>query len=433
MTASEVAAATGGRIVGPDRAFDGASIDTREIRAGQLFVPIVAERDGHAFIPDAVAQGATVCLTSGALPPEGVTAVVVPDTLVALGEIGRRARDRLPDRVVGITGSVGKTSVKDLTYAALSTHWRAVASVRSFNNELGLPLTLANAPEDAEVIVLEMGMRGFGQIAALCDLARPTAGVVTAVADAHTEFTGGIEGVARAKAELIEALPAGGLAVLNADDVRVAAMAPSSAARVITFGARNGDVRAVDVCVDDLGRPSFRLCSPWGDTAVRLVVSGRHNAVNAAAAAAVALGLETPLDAVVEGLASARLSPWRMDVRRGPSGAIVVNDAYNANPASMRAALDVLAALPASGRRIAVLGVMAELREPVTEHEAIAALVRAGGIELIPVATDLYGTPAVPDIGAVEAVLGCLQAGDVVLVKGSRVAGLERLAARLLE
>jgi UDP-N-acetylmuramoyl-tripeptide--D-alanyl-D-alanine ligase len=433
MTASEVAAATGGRLVGADRPIDGVSTDTREITADQLFVPIVDRRDGHDFVGDAVARGVSVCLTSRTLSSGPPTVIVVDDTLAALADIGRLARGRLPDRVVGITGSVGKTSVKDLTRAALEPQWRVAANLRSFNNEIGLPLTLANAPDDTEVMVVEMGMRGAGQIAALCDIARPTAGVVTAVADAHTELMDGIDGVARAKAELIEALPADGLAVLNADDPRVFSMAALTGARVLTFGARGGDVRAVDVRLDDLGRVGFRLCSPWGDVEVQLQVSGAHNAVNAAAAAAVALGLETPLASAVLGLAAARLSPWRMDVRRTASGAIVVNDAYNANPASMRAAVDMLAGLPAAGRRIAVLGVMAELHDPAGQHAAVASLVASAGVELVAVATDLYGVPGAADIEAALSALGPIGAGDVVLVKASRVAGLERLAARLLE
>jgi UDP-N-acetylmuramoyl-tripeptide--D-alanyl-D-alanine ligase len=433
MTASEVAAATGGRLIGADRPIDGVSTDTREITAGQLFVPIVDQRDGHDFIGDAVARGVTVCLASRDLSSGPPTVIAVDDTLRALADIGRMARARLPARVVGITGSVGKTSVKDLTRAALEPHWRVSANVRSFNNELGLPLTLANAPDDTEVTVVEMGMRGFGQIAELCDIALPTLGVVTAVADAHTELMGGIDGVARAKGELISALPAHGLAVLNADDSRVAAMATLTEAAVLTFGSRQGDVRAVDVSVDDLGRVWFRLCSPWGDVDVQLQVSGAHNATNAAAAAAVALGLETPLESVAVGLGTARLSPWRMEVRTTSSGAVVINDAYNANPASMRAALDVLVTLPATGRRIAALGVMAELHDPARQHADIAALIASLDVELIAVATDLYGVNGVADIDAAVSALGRLVDGDVVLVKASRVAGLERLAARLLD
>ncbi|MDQ1422929.1 MAG: UDP-N-acetylmuramoyl-tripeptide--D-alanyl-D-alanine ligase [Acidimicrobiaceae bacterium] len=432
MTASDVAAATHGRLMGADSPVVGVSTDTREITAGQLFVPIVDRRDGHDFIGDALDRGVTVCLASRELSSAPPTVISVADTLAALADIGRWARARLPERVVGITGSVGKTSVKDLTRAALEPRWRVTANMRSLNNELGLPLTLANAPDDTEVTVVEMGMRGFGQIAQLCEIARPTVGVVTAVADAHTELTGGIDGVARAKGELIAALPLDGMAVLNADDARVAAMAALTDASVLTFGTRGGDVRAVDVRLDDLGRVSFRLCSPWGDTDIQLQVSGAHNAINAAAAAAVALSFGTPLDSVAVGLGAARLSPWRMEVRATPSGAVVINDAYNANPASMRAALDVLVGLPATGRRVAILGVMAELDEPSRQHAEIAALVAGMGVELLAVGTDLYGASRVADFDEAVDALGPLVGGDVVLVKASRVAGLERLAARLL-
>jgi UDP-N-acetylmuramoyl-tripeptide--D-alanyl-D-alanine ligase len=432
MTASEVAAATGGRLMGVDCALDGVSTDTREISAGQLFVPIVDRRDGHDFVADALARGVSACLASRDLASSPPAVIAVDDTLVALADIGRMARGRLPERVVGITGSVGKTSVKDLARAALEPRWRVAANVRSFNNEIGLPLTLANAPDDTDVAVVEMGMRGFGQITELCDIARPNVGVVTAVAEAHTELMGGIEGVARAKGELIAALSGDGLAVLNADDARVAAMAVLTDAPVLTFGNRGGDVRAVDVRLDDLGRVRFRLCSPWGDLELQLQVSGAHNAVNAAGAAAVALGLDTPLDMVATGLTNARLSPWRMDVRPTASGATVINDTYNANPASMRAALDLLADLPATGRRVAVLGLMAELHDPSPRHAEIGALVAARGVELVAVATDLYGVPSVADIDGAVRAIGPLTAGDVVLVKASRVAGLERLAARLL-
>jgi UDP-N-acetylmuramoyl-tripeptide--D-alanyl-D-alanine ligase len=210
-------------------------------------------------------------------------------------------------------------------------------------------------------------------------------------------------------------------------------MATLTDASVLTFGSRLGDVRAVDVVVDDFGRVSFRLCSPWGDVDVRLQVSGAHNATNAAAAAAVALGLDTPLESVAVGLGSARLSPWRMEVRPTASGAVVINDAYNANPASMRAALDALVSWPAAGRRIAALGLMAELHDPARQHAEIAALVASLDVELLAVATDLYGVSGVADIDAAVAALGPLVAGDVVLVKASRVARLERLAARLLD
>lgn len=415
----------GGRLVGPDVEFDGASFDSRTLRAGELFVPLIAERDGHEFIDGAVGSGAAAYLTSQ--PARGGTAIEVDDTARALMDLARWARGRLDVPVVGITGSVGKTSTKDLVAAALGATRRVTANVRSFNNEQGLPVTILGAPDGVEALVLEMGMRGFGQITELCAIGQPTIGIVTAVAAAHTELVGGIEGVAIAKRELVEALPASGTAVLNADDHRVAAMASHTPATVITYGAA-GEVRLSAVTLDELARPSFRIDSPWGGADVRLVVSGAHMAANAAAALAVTGVVEGSIDAAVEALAGAAVSGARMEVARTASGAIVVNDAYNANPASMRAALDALAEIRAD-RRIAVLGVMAELDDPAAGHREVAAHARDLGIELIATGTDLYGVAPVDDP---LAGLGPLGPGDAVLVKASRVAGLDRLAAALL-
>ena len=226
--AADVANATGGKVVGQNAHLDGVSFDSRSLRPGQLFVPIVAERDGHDFIDDAVARGAGAYLTTR--EPQGRrTAIVVPDTLAALMDLGKFGRARLDattnGRVIGITGSVGKTSTKDFVHAALASTLRTASNDKSFNNDQGLPTTIMNAPDDTEALVVEMGMRGFGEIARLCAIARPHIGVVTAVAAAHTERVGGLDGVEKAKGELIEALPASGTAILNADDERVARMA----------------------------------------------------------------------------------------------------------------------------------------------------------------------------------------------------------------
>ena len=425
LTASEIAAATGGVLRGDDVTADGVSFDSRTIVPAQLFVPIAAERDGHDFIPAAVERGAAVVLTTGR-HADLVSSVTVDDTAAAFLRLAAWSRSRFPERVVGITGSVGKTSVKDLTATVLRTCWRTAANERSYNNEQGLPHTMLNAPDDTEVLVVEMGMRGFGEIDALCRVARPTIGVVTAVAEAHTERLGGIEGVAKAKGELVEALAPTGTAILNADQPLVATMAGRTDARVLTFGLA-GDVRVADLRLDELARPRFRLESPWGSAEVALSVTGAHMAVNAAAAAAVGLVLEVPLDAIVEALSSAALSPWRMELRRTPSGLLVLNDAYNANPSSMRAALDALAAVDA-GERVAVLGVMAEISDPEAEHRAIAAYAAERGIELVAVGTSLYGIEPVADpLLRLRSVPG----DGAVLVKGSRVAGLEHLAAAL--
>jgi UDP-N-acetylmuramoyl-tripeptide--D-alanyl-D-alanine ligase len=428
---NEIAKATGGVASGPEVNVSGATIDSRQVARGQLFVPVVASRDGHDFVAGAVAAGAAAYLTSRG-PVDGVdaTAVEVGDTVAALGAVGRHARTRLPDRVVGITGSVGKTSVKDLLAVALAARWRVSASASSFNNELGVPLTLVNAPGDTEALVVEMGARGLGHIAELCALAVPTVGVVTRVAAVHTETFGTLAEVASAKGELVEALPDGGCAVLNAGDPFVAAMASRTSAEVVTFG-EDGEVRAESVTVDDELRSSFRLVSPWGSAPVRLGVRGEHMIDNALAAASAALVCAVPLDGVADALGTAVLSHWRMDLVRLGSGALVVNDAYNANPTSMAAALRALTRLPAR-RRVAVLGLMAELGSSSDdEHRAVGATARELGVEVIGVGVPAYGGTTVGGVDEVPAALGPLGDGDAVLLKGSRVAGLERLMALL--
>ncbi|GAA1482428.1 UDP-N-acetylmuramoyl-tripeptide--D-alanyl-D-alanine ligase [Gordonia sinesedis] len=438
--ASEVAAAVGGRVVGADVTIDGATIDSREVRPGQLFVPIVAARDGHDFIDAAVAAGAVAYLTSKPIPDEAdrpapnATAIVVADTAEALADLGRAARRRLPDRVVGVTGSVGKTSTKDLLAGLLATTFPTAASEKSFNNELGLPLTLVNAPDDTEAVVVEMGARGVGHIALLCSIARPTVGIVTRVEGVHLELFGDLDAVTRAKGELVEALPADGTAVLNADHERVAGMADRTSAPVLTYGLTPAaDVSATDVTVDDQLRASFRLHTPWGSTGVALGARGEHQVSNALAAAAAAGAMGVPVESMPAGLLGAALSGLRMELATTAGGVVVLNDAYNANPTSMAAALRSLAALDAR-RRVAVLGTMAEIGDDAArEHEAIVTLAGELGIDVIAVDEPAYGDGArhVADVDGAVAALADLAAGDAVLVKGSRVAALERVADAL--
>lgn len=441
LTLDEVARATGGRVVGDEAVrVDGATIDSRDLRPGQLFVAVQGGRDGHDFVPAARSGGAGAVLVSRTV--DDGPAVVVDDTEVALTALGAHARDRLEGvvvdgrhtAVVGVTGSVGKTSVKDLIASAAAPTRRTAASHRSFNNELGVPLTLLEVPDDTEVAVIEMGARGVGHIADLCRVARPTIGVVTAVALAHTEAFGHIDEVAQGKGELVEHLDASGTAVLNRGDERVAAMAARTVAGVLTYGVDAGDVRAEGVVLDDHLRPGFRLVTPWGDAEVRLAVRGRHNAENAAGAAAAALAAGAGFEGVVAGLGAATLSPWRMELGEAPSGARVLNDAYNANPSSMAAALDALADLDAD-RRTAVVGPMAELGDHAeAEHRRITERAAELGIRLLAVDTDEYGAgvEVVDGIDGAAAALGDLGPDDAVLVKASRVAGLERLAQHLL-
>jgi len=432
FTAEEIAAAVRGEVVGPQVVVEGAAIDSRALAGGELFVPLVAERDGHDFVEAAIAAGAAAYLTARD-PIDGATAIRVEDTERAFQRLGAVARDRLPDAVIGITGSVGKTSVKDLLAAVLATTFRTAASTKSFNNEIGVPLTLVNAPEGTEVLVQEMGARGIGHIAHLCDVARPTGAIVTMVAEVHaSEYADGIEGIARAKGELVEAVPVDGFVVLNGSDARVRRMAERTDARVLTYGV-TGDVVAQRVEVDDQLRPRFRLSSPWGTADIELPVHGVHQVGNALAASTAALAQGVPVDALAAGFASAAMSPWRMDLARTPTGALVLNDAYNSNPTALEAALHSLAALDAE-RRVAVLGVMAELGDISDDrHAEMGELAEDLDIEVVTVACPAYGVGTdVPTVEGAVAALGALGPRDAVLVKASRSAGLERVAALLL-
>ena len=337
------------------------------------------------------------------------------------------ARDRIEGAVIGITGSVGKTSVKDLLAAICGGAGVTTASARSLNNEMGVPLTLINAAPGTERTIVEMGARGAGHIAYLCGIARPTIGVVTTVAEAHTEMFGSIDGVAAAKSELIAALPASGAAILNAEVPLVAAMASVATGDVVTFG-NGGDVAATAVRLDADLHAHFTLSSPWGSAEISLGVRGEHNVANALAAAAAALVSGVSMDHVVAGLAAAELSPSRMDLSRLASGGIVLNDAYNANPASMLAGLRALAALDV-GRRVAVLGLMAELGDDAaTRHREMAEVASGLGIEVVAVGTDLYGIVPLTDADEVLARIAPPVDGEAVLLKGSRIAGLDRVA-----
>jgi len=447
LTLADIAAATGGQILGgdPEAVATSYSIDTRTLAPGALFIALRAERDGHDFVLDALDRGAVGALVSRRV--EGAGLVLVDDTAAALSALGADARDRLAGvPVVGITGSTGKTSTKDLTAAALAAAGPVGASPVSFNNEIGVPLTLVSAPDGAVAVVAEMGARGLGHIARLCALARPTVGVITNIGMAHAEFFGSREEVARGKGELLEALPADGHAVLSADDDLTPALRIRTTAAVLTAGAAAGaDVRVSGLRLDDELRPAFRLDTPWGTADVApLPVRGAHQAGNAALAVTVAGVAGVDLAAAVAGLADAVGSPWRMELRRSPAGLVVLNDAYNANPTSMAAALDALASLGAGGgRRFAILGPMAELGSHSTgEHQRLGKLVASAGVELLVAvnAPDLAeeataaGTETVtvdsPE-AAVVALAARLRPGDAVLVKASRVAGLERVAALL--
>jgi UDP-N-acetylmuramoyl-tripeptide--D-alanyl-D-alanine ligase len=431
FSATTLATELGGRLLGPEVGVDGVATDTRDLRPGQLFVPLRVRRDGHEFIDAAVAAGAPAYLTDGTTSGRG-TAIVVADTARALTAIGRIARRQLHGQVVGITGSVGKTTVKDLTRGVFSSVYLTQASPMSFNNEIGLPLTLANAPDDVEVVVAELGARGPGHIAELCRIAVPTIGIVTRIGLAHTEFFGSLEMVASAKAELVEALPADGLAVLNGDDPLTPSIAARSSAPVLLFGTENRcDVVARHVRLNEEAQAIFELSSPWGEAEVRLALHGGHQVANALAASTAALWAGVPIEKVTESLAQVESAPWRMSVKNLDSGIVLVNDAYNANPTSTEAALRALGAITAD-RRVAVLGAMAELGQNSDElHHSIGALAASLGITLIGYQTLAYGEQAVWSPTELIEHLIPFRAGDAILVKGSRVTGMESMADTL--
>jgi UDP-N-acetylmuramoyl-tripeptide--D-alanyl-D-alanine ligase len=442
-TLAQVADAVDGTVAeaDPRQVVTAVSTDSREVEPGgaTLFVARRGEQqDGHDHARGAVEAGAVAVLASRDLP--GVPRVVVDDTDAALGRLARHVRDVVAPDVVGITGSVGKTTTKDLVRAACGATRRTVGAQGSYNNEVGVPLTLLATRADTEVLVVEMGARGVGQVADLAEVARPTIGVVTAVAGVHLELFGSLDAVAEAKGELVAALPAEGTAVLNVDDERVAAMAARTAASVLRVSATGdapADLTAADVRLDARARATFTARTPWGDHAVTLPVAGRHHVGNALAALAVAGAAGADVGAAAAALASAEVSQWRGAVVE-LDGVVVLDDAYNANPTSTLAALDTLAAMEVPGRRIAVLGVMAEIGDDhETEHWRIG--MRAAGVldRLVVVGDDAAPITAgardaamprvdlVPDAAAAVEALDDLADGDAVLVKASRVAGLE--------
>ncbi|MDQ1746075.1 MAG: UDP-N-acetylmuramoyl-tripeptide--D-alanyl-D-alanine ligase [Frankiaceae bacterium] len=445
----DISRVTGGRLVGgagPDDCVDGPVVlDSRAVAAGSLFVAVRGEyADGHDYAQAAVEAGAVGYLGSRDV---GVPGVVVDDAAVALGALAGAVLRRLPaTRVVGVTGSAGKTSTKDLLGAVFATAGPTVAPPGNLNNEYGLPLTVTTAQPDTETVVLEYGARGVGHIRYLTTIAPPRIGVVLNVGAAHLGEFGSKEMVAQAKGELVEALPADGTAVLNADDPLVAAMASRTAASVLTYGtAESAAVRIVDLTTDEAARARFTLSTPKGDAAVALSLHGAHHAHNAAAA--VAAGLAAGLDlasmvGAVEG-ATAR-SPHRMDVRTRADGVVVIDDAYNASPDSMLAGLRALVRMQATGRRWAVLGAMRELgAETESAHRDIGVEAARLGVDRLvvvgpdaaPIADGWPGEVSVVDDAdsAAALVAAELHGGDVVLVKASNSERLWRVADRLVE
>lgn len=455
LTLEEVLITTGGTITrpearGPRPVITGVSTDSRTLRPGDLFVPLRGPRaDGHDFIAEAFRRGAAASLCArpvdGLLPEAPV--IQVADPLRALGEMARAYRTGLSVTVVGITGSVGKTTTTKMCAAVLDRQFRVVVTREDWNAEIGVPLTLLALRRDHQVAVIEMAMRGLGQIADLVRIAQPSIGVVTSIGESHLEFLGSRENIARAKGELIAGLPADGVAVLNRDEALVAGLARLCRGRILSYGLAPGaDLTAHDIRLDRAA-VTFRIAAGVERADVRLRAWGRHNVSNALAAAAVGMATGMDLGGVAEGLSD--YTPPKMRLEPVVIGDIlVINDAYNASPSSMRAAFDVLEDVGQGHRLIAVLGEMKELgAESVALHRevgrdfgrrSVSALI-AVGPEAAAIAEGAaeagLDRAAITTVSANEEAARALQRvlrkGDVVLVKGSRAMQMEQIVETL--
>jgi UDP-N-acetylmuramoyl-tripeptide--D-alanyl-D-alanine ligase len=458
MTLGEVAEIVGGTLREADpatRVTGTVEFDSRQIGPGGLFLAIHGEHlDGHRFTDHALADGAVASIVTRDVSGPSI---LVADGFAALAALASAVVRRLPDvTVIGVTGSSGKTSTKDLLHHLLEHLGPTVAPPGSFNNELGHPYTVLRATRETRYLVLETSARGVGHIRFLTGIAPPDIGVVLNVGSAHLGEFGSRAAIAQAKGELVDALSESGVAVLNADDPLVAAMAARTVARVVRVGeTSDADVRAVAVALDQLGRASFRLQAREAEADVRLRLVGRHHVGNALAAAAVALECGMSIPEIAAALSAATpASRWRMELTERRDGVLVINDAYNANPESMRAALDALASVTrarsGTARSFAVLGEMAELGpDAPAEHEAVGRYAAAHGVSRL-VAVGEVARPIgqaavlegswdgesswVPDVGAAIALLRReLRPGDVVLIKASRAASLERVALAIAD
>jgi UDP-N-acetylmuramoyl-tripeptide--D-alanyl-D-alanine ligase len=452
LDAEAVADIVGGELVGTAGVVTGVSIDTRTIRPGDLFVPLPGEHvDGHAYAAAAMAAGAAAWLCAEDRAEELLSAddapagaIVVDDPLDALTGLGAWLRDEVDPIVIAITGSNGKTTTKDMAAAAIGAARVTVANPGSFNNEIGLPLTLCLLTADAEVLICEVGARGIGHIAGLMPLLRPDIAIVTTIAGAHIGEFGSLDAIAQAKGELVEALDVDGIAILNADVPRVAGLAARTAGRVVTVGlAAEADLHPDEVTLDATATATVRI----GDVVVTLPRPGAHQVGNALAALAAAQAADVPLDVAAAGLAAAAVSRWRMEVTETALGVRLVNDAYNANPHSVLAALDTLGEMQTGGRRWAVLGHMAELGDEAdaghrqvgrrTAELALDGLVVVGevaeGIARGAAEAGFAGSVlrAADVQAAVDLLDEHLDADDVVLIKASRSAALESVVTRL--
>jgi UDP-N-acetylmuramoyl-tripeptide--D-alanyl-D-alanine ligase len=461
LSLEEIARAARGELVfgprppegGAAHVVEGYSIDSRTARPGELFFAIVGPRhDGHDFVGAAVAGGAAAAVVSKGGPeayPGAPALVRVRDTTAALQALGAHARRRRPLRVVGITGSAGKTTAKEMTAAVLAGRYRTHRTEGNLNNTYGLPLVLLRTPEEAEVAVLEMGMSYAGEIERLTAIADPDVGVILNVLAVHLEHFGGLDDIARAKGELFASMRPDAIAVYNADDPRARRLGRAFPGTRLAYGlAPKADVAAAGVVVEGLGGIRFELRARGGREPVRLQVPGRHNVHNALAAAAVGQALGVDLPAIRRGLEGVRPPGMRGVLHRLPRGIELLDDSYNSNPAAMECAIALLGEVRPRGRRVLVMGDMLELGVHAKRaHARIGRRVAAAGIDLFvaagPLCRAAYETARAGS--GVEArhfadaeaaapfVVSALRAGDVVLVKGSRGARMERVVRAVLE
>lgn len=459
LTLAEIVKATGGRLITQNSSqltFLDISLDSRQMTKNALFVAIKGERyDGHSFAKQAVAGGASgLIVKDGFQLPTGnsnsVPAVIaVSDTKEALLKIAYLLKTKLNCVTVGITGSNGKTTVKELAANILKQRYKTYSSPLNFNNEIGLSLTLTKAQVDVEILILEMAMRGLNQIKQLTQAAEPKIGVITNVGLSHIELLGSLENIAKAKLELIESLPADGTAVLNADDAWFSYLKKRTPVKLLTYGlSKTATVQAEQIKLDRQSRPQFNLCLPDGQKAkVHLKLMGHHNVSNALAAATVAFAFNLPLETIVTGLEQQIPAKMRLELETLKNGTRVINDAYNASPASATAALQVLANFKTDGKRYVVLGEMAELG-PFTEEahklvgqeilkQNIDVLVTVGKVAALTAEEVKAGSREITVFAckniaeASRLLVSLIKPNDVILVKGSRAAGLERLIKKL--
>ena len=434
ITASDVAHITGGRLVGANSAATSISFDSRTLHAGEAFVAIVAERDGNAFLLAVRDAGAAFAVVSQGRSVDGLTCVEVDDTTQALAVLGRHYKTQLVGAnkapVIGITGSTGKTTTKNLVRAVLREKYDHVhAAEHSLNNDIGVPVTMLNASDDTDALVLEMGMRGFHEIERLCTIAEPNIGVITNIGDAHGERVGGAAGIARAKGELFQALPEDGTAIVNGDSEWCAYLSALAQCRVLTFGRTDADVLWSIESTDEFGVCTARFSYDGESIVATPIHPGEHMVANAAAAITVGIACGMSLQDAGRGVGREATEWGRMVWLENSAGQRILDDTYNANEASMIAALRVLASADGE-RKVAVLGQMSEVTDERGAHQNVAALAKELNIQLLPYNTDLYGRLGL----SLDQVINHLKSEkwDSLLVKGSRAAATEDVIVQLM-